>query len=72
MKTTSISNEASKLANENKLGATASSQNNTFSSFNKREKMTDWWPFRWDPSACSSSSAKGIGAGTMKKEDIKL
>lgn len=38
----------------------------------KREKFPSWWPFRWDPSACSSSSAKSIGAGTMKKEDIKL
>lgn len=38
----------------------------------KREKFPSWWPLRWDPSACSSSSAKGIGAGTMKKEDIKL
>ena len=68
-----------KMSEQNKLNVSnteskfSSASVTATSSTDGTNKMPDWWPFhKPDWSACSSGSAKGIGAGTMKKDDIKL
>lgn len=62
-----------KVLKEEKLTQDTKDAKFGISSTKGTEGWGDWWPFhKPDWSACSSSSAKGIGAGTMKKEDINL
>lgn len=60
--------DSSKTQNSN-FGTASGSASNSIVSL---AKAPSWWPFRFDPKSCSSSSAKGIGSGVMKKEDIQL